>query len=163
MTAEISVFFFFLSFVPFSFLFFFLTSPCNGWLQKVSVFFFFHSFFRSFFFFNQSISHILIRLHAIMNSPKSARLCVQPHMSVGRVGSALPQLKTDPLSGTVVRQTDFDVIIGQCVVSDRNLACAILFRHVTCGMMTCEMNNLEIAWSLCSALTWFDWAQSTTN
>ena len=24
--------------------------------------------------------------------------------------------------GTVVRQTDFDIIIGQCVVSDRNLA-----------------------------------------
>ena len=37
----------------------------------------------------------------------------------------------DPPSDTVVRQTDFDVTIGQCVVSDRNLACAILIRHKT--------------------------------
>ena len=29
----------------------------------------------------------------------------------------------DPLSVTVVRRTGFDVTIGQCVVSDRNLAC----------------------------------------
>ena len=35
----------------------------------------------------------------------------------------------DPLSGTVVRQTDFDVTIGQCAVSDKNLARAILIRH----------------------------------
>ena len=25
-------------------------------------------------------------------------------------------------------------------------------KNMTCGMMTCEMNNLEIEWSLCSAL-----------
>ena len=31
--------------------------------------------------------------------------------------------------GTVIEHTDFDVIIGQCVVSDRNLICAILIRH----------------------------------
>ena len=36
---------------------------------------------------------------------------------------------SDPVSDTVVRQTDFDVIIGQCVVSDRNLAWAILIKH----------------------------------
>ena len=37
----------------------------------------------------------------------------------------------DPLSDTVVRQTEFDVTIGQCVVSDRNLARAALIRHKT--------------------------------
>ena len=37
----------------------------------------------------------------------------------------------DPLLGTVVGLTDFDVTIGQCVVSDRNLACAVLIRHET--------------------------------
>ena len=35
----------------------------------------------------------------------------------------------EPLIGTVVRLTD--VTIGQCVVSDRNLARAILIRHKT--------------------------------
>ena len=37
----------------------------------------------------------------------------------------------DPLSDIVVRQTDFDVAIGQRVASDRNLAVAILIRHKT--------------------------------
>ena len=35
---------------------------------------------------------------------------------------------------------------------------------MTCGMMTCETSDLEIEWSLCSALTLSsvaDWAQST--
>ena len=36
-----------------------------------------------------------------------------------------------PLSGTVVGQTDFNVTIGQCAVSYRNLAYAILIRHKT--------------------------------
>ena len=36
-----------------------------------------------------------------------------------------------PLSGTAVGQTDFDVTIGQCVMSDKNLACTILMRHKT--------------------------------
>ena len=36
-----------------------------------------------------------------------------------------------PLSGTVVRQADTDATIGQCVVSDRYLACAVLTRHKT--------------------------------
>ena len=35
------------------------------------------------------------------------------------------------LWGIVVRQADFDVVIGQCVVSERNLACAVLIRHET--------------------------------
>ena len=33
---------------------------------------------------------------------------------------------------------------------------------MTFGMMTCEMNNLEIVWSLCSAVMYFfvvDWVQ----
>ena len=36
-------------------------------------------------------------------------------------------LRDDPdsLSDTVVGQTDFDVTTEQCVLSDRNLACAI--------------------------------------
>ena len=35
-------------------------------------------------------------------------------------------------SDTVVGQTDFDVTIGQCVASDRNLACAVqIIRHKT--------------------------------
>ena len=40
-------------------------------------------------------------------------------------------LRKDPglLPVTVVQHTDFDVIIGQSAVSDRNLACAILIRH----------------------------------
>ena len=35
----------------------------------------------------------------------------------------------DRLSGTVAGQTNFDVIVGQYVVCDRNLAFSILFRH----------------------------------
>ena len=35
------------------------------------------------------------------------------------------------LSDVVVRQTDFDGTVGQLVVSDRNLACAIIIRHKT--------------------------------
>ena len=35
---------------------------------------------------------------------------------------------TDPLSDTDVWQTDLDITIGPCLVSDRNLAYAILFR-----------------------------------
>ena len=37
----------------------------------------------------------------------------------------------DPIhfTGSVVRQTGFDVSIGPCVVSDGNLACAILIKH----------------------------------
>ena len=37
-------------------------------------------------------------------------------------------------------------------------------KNMTYGMMTCEMNNLEIEWNLCSAVVYFfvvDWAQST--
>ena len=37
----------------------------------------------------------------------------------------------DPPSGTFLRQTDFDVTIGRCVVSDRNLACAVFLRRKT--------------------------------
>ena len=37
----------------------------------------------------------------------------------------------DPLSDTVVRQIDFDVITGQSLVSNNNLACATLIRHKT--------------------------------
>ena len=37
------------------------------------------------------------------------------------------QSGTGPLSGTVVGQTDFDTIIGQCLASDRNLACAVSY------------------------------------
>ena len=37
----------------------------------------------------------------------------------------------DLLLGTAVRQTDFDVTLGQSVVSDRNPACAIFIRHKT--------------------------------
>ena len=36
-----------------------------------------------------------------------------------------------PPTGTVIRQTDFDISIGQCLVSDRNLACAFLIRRKT--------------------------------
>ena len=36
-----------------------------------------------------------------------------------------------PSSVTVLRQTHFDVIIRQCVMSDRNLAYAVLIRHKT--------------------------------
>ena len=37
---------------------------------------------------------------------------------------------SNPLLSTVVlKQMDFDVNIGQCVVSNRNLACLILIRH----------------------------------
>ena len=35
----------------------------------------------------------------------------------------------------------------------------------TCGIMSCGMNNLEVDWSLCSALMYsfvVDWAQSTS-
>ena len=42
--------------------------------------------------------------------------------------------KTPPLipaSGTVIRQADFDFIIGQCVESERNIACATFIKHRT--------------------------------
>ena len=39
--------------------------------------------------------------------------------------------RPDRSSGTVAQQTDFDVSVGQCLVSDRNLAGAILIRHKT--------------------------------
>ena len=45
----------------------------------------------------------------------------------GRCGHKAPIYK----SGTVVRLTDSDVTIGQCVVSDRNLVCAFLIRYKT--------------------------------
>ena len=35
------------------------------------------------------------------------------------------------LSGTVVQQTDFDLTIEQCVVTNVDLACAILIRQRT--------------------------------
>ena len=35
----------------------------------------------------------------------------------------------DPLIGTVVGQTDLHVSVGQCPVSDRDLACAVRIRH----------------------------------
>ena len=38
---------------------------------------------------------------------------------------------SDPRPGTVVRQTDFDVTIGQCVVTDSNLAYVTLIEHKT--------------------------------
>ena len=38
---------------------------------------------------------------------------------------------TDALSEIVLRQRDFDVTIGQCVVSVRNLARAVLIRRKT--------------------------------
>ena len=53
-----------------------------------------------------------------------AREKPQPSLAADGTGS-------EPLSGNVVRQTDFVVIIGQCVVFDRNLACAILLRLMT--------------------------------
>ena len=37
-------------------------------------------------------------------------------------------------------------------------------KNMTCDMIICEMNDLEIEWSLCSSLMWsfvVDWAQST--
>ena len=34
----------------------------------------------------------------------------------------------DPLAVTIVGQTDFDFTIEQCLVSDRNPACAVLIR-----------------------------------
>ena len=40
-------------------------------------------------------------------------------------------LGSDPLSGNAVQQTDFDVTIGQCDVSDRTIASAILITHKT--------------------------------
>ena len=53
---------------------------------------------------------------------------------------------------------------GSCVDCPQNING--LKKKVTCGVMTCEMSNLEIEWSLCSALIWSfvdDWAQSTKS
>ena len=44
-------------------------------------------------------------------------------------------------SGTVV-QTDFDVTVGQCIVSDRNPACAVLIRHETLFRSTVKSHSL---------------------
>ena len=53
---------------------------------------------------------------------------VQPFTAGGVV---LVARGAGPLSGTVVGQTDFDVAIEQCVVSDRNLECAVPIRRKT--------------------------------
>ena len=55
------------------------------------------------------------------------------------------------LSDTVVRQTDFDVNIGQCLLSDRNLVCATLIKHKT-------LSDGEA--SVCSQSKWLDQALS---
>lgn len=43
--------------------------------------------------------------------------------------STIVLLRLDPPSGTVVQQTD--ITIRECIVSDRNVACALLIRHNT--------------------------------
>ena len=57
--------------------------------------------------------------------------CLSWHFFAGRTRGlgTRPSRDPDPLSDTIVRQTDFDVTIGQYVVPDRNLARAILKRH----------------------------------
>ena len=45
--------------------------------------------------------------------------------------TSLDGFRPDPLPGAVVRQNSFDVIIGKCVVSDRNLARAVFIGHQT--------------------------------
>ena len=50
---------------------------------------------------------------------------VKPHVSLLRLKGP------GPLSGAIVRHTDSDVTIGQRLVSDRNLACAVLIRNKT--------------------------------
>ena len=52
------------------------------------------------------------------------------------------------LLGTAVRQTDFDVIIGQFVVSDRNLGCKILIIHST--LSDGEVGVCPLPWQLCA-------------
>ena len=53
----------------------------------------------------------------------------------------------DPLSGTVVGQTGFDVTIRQSVVADRNLLCAILISHKTVSDV--EVKVCLLPWQLC--------------
>ena len=61
-------------------------------------------------------------------SPVPSRYPSAHELSTGRILS-LPK-GPHPLSGTVIQQTDFDVIIEQRVsVSGRNLACAIPIRQ----------------------------------
>ena len=50
--------------------------------------------------------------------------------SVGQVRTT-DSRSLDPLSNIVVGQIDVDVTFEQCVLSDRNLACAVLNRHKT--------------------------------
>ena len=58
---------------------------------------------------------------------KLCHCCSQSHFPFRTECSQRPR-STSP---TIVRQTDCDVTIGRCVVSDRILACAILIRHET--------------------------------
>ena len=53
---------------------------------------------------------------------------------------------SDPLSDTVVRQADFDVTIGHCVVSDRNLPRAILIGRKTLSPVksVCSHSNCMV-------------------
>ena len=51
----------------------------------------------------------------------------------------------DPPSNTVVRQTDLDVTIRQCLLSDMNPACAIVIRRKTLYVfVTLSPTNVEI-------------------
>ena len=89
--------------------------------KKVSIKLF-ESFVSSYLFCNETdIGTVVVVWSSGMEQPPtqiprwSQRMCKSSH----------------PLSGTVVRQTDSDVTIGQCVVSDRNLARTGLIRHET--------------------------------
>ena len=81
-----------------------------------------------------------------------ARKKPQPSLAADGTGS-------DPLSGIVIRQTDFVVIIGQCVVSDRNLACAILLRHMT---LTSPLDSVLYLISLFSGCVGLDFERPVT-
>ena len=58
----------------------------------------------------------------------------------------------DPLSSTVAQQSHSDVTIGKCLVSDRNLACAVVIRHKTVSDKELKARGLTFTWWGCCGL-----------
>ena len=64
----------------------------------------------------------LVSLRMSDRPPQDVTRKILPIMAMPVVRTSKHYKGPNALSGTVVRQKDFDVTIGQCVVSDRNLA-----------------------------------------
>ena len=64
-----------------------------------------------------------------LRPPRSPPRCARHYFLLGLLRHRVLFSGPAPLSSSIVRLTDFDVTIGQCVESDRNPAFDILIRH----------------------------------